>query len=86
MKKLILLALTAMIMTGCGDKCSPIPGTRYLEYKNWVVVEIDSCEYIGTEYAYMRDLFSHKGNCRFCAERRRQETKELIDELFNRQD
>ena len=78
MKKLLLLALTAMMMVGCRHSC--IPGTKVLPY-DFVVVEIDSCEYIGNSSFYNRDLFSHKGNCKYCAERRKQELKELIKEL-----
>lgn len=36
---------------------------------------IDSCEYIG--YMYMGNYtLTHKGNCRFCAERRKKESHE----------
>lgn len=48
------------------------------------IVVVDSCEYlIKTEtggyqgYGY----FAHKGNCRFCKERRQKELKELIKRL-----
>lgn len=78
MKKLLLLALTAIMMVGC--RHSHIPETKVLPY-GFVVVEIDSCEYIGTSSPYNRDLFSHKGNCKYCAERRKQELKELVEQL-----
>lgn len=61
MKKLILLALLAVVMTGCrngevykrnGDSC--------------VVTEVNGCEYIMLRNAYG---FQHKGNCKFCEER-----------------
>jgi hypothetical protein len=39
---------------------------------------IDSCEYISEE---TRWLVEHKGNCRFCKERRQKEMKELIEQL-----
>ena len=38
---------------------------------------IDSCEYI----AWGRGL-AHKGNCKFCAERRKQEIKEIIEKSY----
>ncbi len=31
------------------------------------VYTIDSCEYIGSVVGSNRDIFSHKGNCKFCA-------------------
>ena len=30
---------------------------------------IDSCEYIGKLRGYQSDILTHKGNCKFCAER-----------------
>lgn len=44
------------------------------------VVKIDSCEYIESLYR-----LAHKGNCKYCAERRKQELKELIEELKKKQ-
>ena len=67
MKKLLLLALTTMMMVGCDNNGKPI-GYTYLE--------LDSCEYI----AGLNQL-AHKGNCKFCTERRKQELKELIEQL-----
>lgn len=39
-------------------------------------IVIDSCEYIE---AFNR--LAHKGNCKFCAQRRKQELKQLVKEL-----
>jgi hypothetical protein len=78
MKKIILLAFTAL-MTGCRHS-QYIPETKVLSH-GFVVVEIDSCEYIGTSSSTYRDLFSHKGNCRFCKERRQNELKKLVEQL-----
>lgn len=33
------------------------------------VYVIDSCEYIGKIGGYNNDVLTHKGNCKFCAER-----------------
>ena len=61
MKKVLILALLAVIMAGCrngevykrsGDSC--------------VVTEVDNCEYIKLLNAYG---FQHKGNCKYCAQR-----------------
>ena len=78
MKYYLLLAFIALIMVGC--RHPQIPETKVLPY-GFVVVEIDSCEYIGTSSSLYRDLFSHKGNCRFCKERRQKELKELVEQL-----
>lgn len=53
MKKLFVLALTAVMMAGC----------EYIRYSNG----------FGPEY-------THKGNCKFCQERREKELRELLRE------
>ncbi len=74
-RNLILLALTTLMVVGC-DEQNPdgsFDTSRSLTYETIV---IDSCEYIR---GYHR--LAHKGNCRFCAERRKQELKELVEQL-----
>jgi hypothetical protein len=75
MKKIILLALTALMMVGCN-----YTPTDHTTSDGKQVVLIDSCEYIkysnGTGAHY-----SHKGNCRFCKERRQKEQEELVIKL-----
>ena len=73
MKKLILLALSALMMVGCNDE-----RVKYKTTEDYVIVEIDSCEYVRYKPAYG---FQHKGNCRFCKERRQKELKELIEQV-----
>lgn len=66
-KKLILLALTALVMVGCDNNGKPL-GYTYLE--------LDSCEYI-----VGLNQLAHKGNCRFCKERRQKELEDLVIKL-----
>ena len=75
MKKIILLALTALMMVGCEYLNSD---GSYDTFKSLTLktVVIDSCEYIKDSYR-----LAHKGNCRFCKERRQKELKELITKL-----
>ena len=73
MKKIFLLALTALIIVGCNEEMDRT--TRMVQFK---VLQIDSCEYINIKGYYG---CSHKGNCRFCKERRQQELKELVEQL-----
>lgn len=72
MKKTIILALTALITVGCNYKNQDgsYDTSRSLMMETIV---IDSCEYI---MAYYR--LAHKGNCRFCKERRQKELEELV--------
>lgn len=75
MKKIIFTALTALIMVGCEYQN---PDGSYNTSKSLMMetVVIDSCEYISGYYR-----LAHKGNCRFCKERRQKELKELIIKL-----
>ena len=82
MKKIILLALTALMMVGCGEpQCHSI----YLGDK-WDILKMnDSIYFMIPKY----EIYStphvlnikDKGNCRFCKERRQKEVKELVKQL-----
>ena len=75
MKKVILLALTALMMVGCDYQN---PDGSYDTSKSLTIetIVIDSCEYISGYYR-----LAHKGNCRFCKERRQEEMEKLIEQL-----
>ena len=77
MKKIILLALAALMMVGCVEKDSNghIAITQG-DDNNPKLSIIDSCEYVNWGYG-----LAHKGNCRFCKERRQKELKELIEQV-----
>lgn len=76
MKKLILLL--SLIMVGCNfpDPNITINTSESAWYNN---ITIDSCEYIES-----RKQLAHKGTCKFCAERHKQELKELVEQLKNK--
>ena len=73
----ILSAIIALIMVGCRNDAKSTLTTD----KFWVSV-MDSCEYIrllnsnGDYYG-----FAHKGNCRFCKERRQKELEKFVKTL-----
>lgn len=75
MKKIILLALTALMMVGCD-----YTPTDHTTTDGKRVVLIDSCEYIKWSNGFGAH-YTHKGNCRFCKERRHKELKELVEQL-----
>ena len=75
MKKIILLVLTALIMVGCRFSIED-DTKKCTEYYH--VIILDSCEYYSNTMKY--DL-THKGNCRFCKERRQKELEELVIKL-----
>lgn len=83
MKKIILLALTALMMVGCyqakanHDKQTDLVG----DYEIKTIV-YQGCEYVVMDSHYqLRAVITHKGNCRFCKECRQEELKELIEQL-----
>jgi len=83
MKKIILLALTILMVAGCyqvkaghGEQINLVG-----DYQVKTIV-YQGCEYVVMEsYFYKRLVITHKGNCRFCAERRKKELKELVEQL-----
>ena len=82
MKK-ILLAFTALMMAGCNNTNDEYTAPyknggldSHLTGADMCTVIIDSCEYVGTRFQ-----LAHKGNCRFCKERRQKELEELVIKL-----
>ena len=71
MKKIILLVLTAFMMMGC--ESSPYDTSKSIEFNTIV---IDSCEYI---YGYQ--CLAHKGNCKYCKERRQKELENAVEQF-----
>lgn len=76
-KKIILLALTALVMASCYNQDDV---AKSVEEGDFGVCIYDSCEYL-IRISNYRGYLAHKGNCRFCAERRQKELKELIKQL-----
>lgn len=74
-KKITLLALVALIMVGCDYRN---PDGSYDTSKSFDLrtVVIDSCEYVDGYHA-----LAHKGNYRFCRERRQKELKGVVTKL-----
>lgn len=75
MKKIIILILTALMMAGCDYNSERNIDTKTKGIVYGTII-IDSCEYIRG-----MDKLAHKGNCRFCKERRQKELKELVEQL-----
>lgn len=79
MKKIVFIALTALLLVGCKKT------DKYYDEKipnGYHVVVIDSCEYINAGYGYGQ---FHKGNCKYCEQRRKKEQKELIQKIYEQQ-
>lgn len=76
MKKLILLVITVLMMVGCDKLPNKTQQEKIDESYAKRTFIVDSCEYI----SFWKSS-SHKGNCRFCKERRQKELKELVIKL-----
>lgn len=76
MKKIILLALTALMLVGCYKSPNKTQQEKIDEVYAERTFIVDSCEYI----SFWKSS-THKGNCRFCKERRQKELKELVEQL-----
>ena len=81
MKKIISLVLTGLMMVGCmktKENGEPILSDYYRQHSvdNPYIQVLDSCEYIR-----WNGSMAHKGNCKFCKERRKKELEDLIDKL-----
>ena len=75
MKKIILLALTVLMVVGCDYNSNRNIDTKTKGFVYGTII-IDSCEYIRG-----LDKLAHKGNCCFCKERRQKDLEELIIKL-----
>ena len=86
MKKLILLLALAFVICGCGEDTLETRLTNHRDTSTdyikdgFPITIIDSCEYIYYTNGYGPE-FTHKGNCKYCAERRKKEQEELIRRL-----
>ena len=80
MKKIILLALAALMMVGCDMKQTTenieAPFGGDITNTPYQTILIDSCEYITGAHS-----LAHKGNFRFCKERRQKKLEELVIKL-----
>lgn len=62
--------LVAVIFCGCEDRPPMQTEARGTDDRNYQTIVIDSCEYINRyEGGHAGYRFTHKGNCKFCAER-----------------
>lgn len=62
----LLLALMALLMS-----CGNLPRTEKDSVIEYEVIEIDRCEYILVQSkTYDVASIAHKGNCKYCEERR----------------
>lgn len=66
MNKFAYVLFATIILCGCEKDGKVISTLNSIDIKTYV---IDECEYIGSVTGGNRDILTHKGNCKFCAER-----------------
>ena len=76
-KKIILLSFTIIMITSCYNQNNV---AKSVEEGDFGVCIYDSCEYLIRVAGY-KGYLAHKGNCRFCKERRQKELEELLIKL-----
>lgn len=78
MKKIVLLLTLVFLCLGCEDPHKRLH--KEISINKFIIATIDSCEYFECHVRGGK-VFTHKGNCKFCEERRKQEIKYLIRQL-----
>ena len=79
MKKLILLVLTTLMMVGCNSMKKEYNRSYENDYET---IYVDGCEYIREKFYHYDAPLTHKGNCKFCAERRIKELDSLALKIW----
>lgn len=65
-----LMLLIAFVITGCETKNAETRSTDItINGADITIYIIDSCEYIGYIHKSNADYLTHKGNCKYCAQR-----------------
>lgn len=72
MKKVILLMLATLAIVSCEYKTNA-EREEAKRLCGFNIVIVDSCEYLIKEETSGYSYFAHKGNCRFCKERKDRE-------------
>lgn len=76
MKKLLILAIIP-ILIGCVFSDGEDVSRK--------VIYLDSCEYIQYWTSNYSSNIEHKGNCKFCSQRRKQEMIEVLEQLKDKE-
>lgn len=86
MKKILFtlpLLFAMLLAVSCNNEGTK---TSFLTFEHFYSTRTyDSCEYVRYRCGNFFGL-AHKGNCRFCEERRKKEIKETVDKLFMMQE
>jgi len=80
MKKVLFILIISILFTSCAEHPATVEEDDVKCDKSSYIVIIDSCEYL-REHTYACNIYIHKGNCKYCEQRRKEELKTIIKEL-----
>lgn len=82
-KKNFLLVFIVLMIVGCYQAKAYHDKQIELVSDYWLsTIEYQGCEYVVMQSRWKQHgTMIHKGNCRFCNERRQKELKELVEQL-----
>ena len=83
MKKIMLSALTTLMMVGCYQvKDNHDKQIDLVDGYEIQTIVYQGCEYVVMDVPFqLRAVITHKCNCKYCKERREKELKELIEQI-----
>lgn len=73
---LITIILAVLLLMSCEEEHQP---KKIVD--GYEIIVVDSCEYLILPY-YKGGVMSHKGNCRFCAERNKRMVHQQVDSIL----
>ena len=77
------LLLLTLILTGCNEPKPQQPVAIKTKYGlTFEIIEVDHCEYVITAQG-RRGYMAHKGNCKYCEERREKQLKYILEHQTN---
>ena len=68
--KHFIAGVIAGIIIGMLCSCNEAPDVKSNSGRDFSIIEVDSCEYL-LGHAPYEGYFAHKGNCKYCEQRRR---------------
>lgn len=87
MKRTYLLCTVVILLNSCSQPVNKNAAIREgVSIVNDIPIHsyiVDSCEYVGyvgegTTYSYPGIFLTHKGNCKFCEERRKKQSRLIL--------
>ena len=74
----ITIILAVLLLMSCESESKGQPAGNVDGFE---IIVIDNCEYL-KQHTYHFDIYIHKGNCRYCAERNRRMIRKQVDSIL----